>query len=348
MARRGRRAARRGARGQALHPPLCPTFQPPPSNPHLALQAAAARGDVAAAAAALAAARRAAPVAPLPLSLIDRALLTASTHVSRALATPAPSADARRATLRAARSAAAALVECAAGELDAGPTRHTPASLTRLLCACEAAGLPSLGAAVVRWAAAAGAGPPAARPPPLGAGRPPTPLPPPAGLTALVRALAKTGRSAEAADLTSAVARAGGALDARVFDAAVRYGGRAPGGVGAAPAHAALEAAAAAGFKPTAHTFSALVRAELDAGSLPNALWAADRAAAAGVGLTPAAWAALEARAGARFGGAGAAAVAARATAAAPSWSGLDAAAAAAPPGRAPANIAYDYSSEEE
>ena len=277
--------------------------------------------------------------------MLDRAFLTASRSVAAAVDTGAPSREAKRASVAGARGAAAALVECAAAEADAAGVRHTPASFTRLLCACEAAGLGRLGADLVAWSC--GAGHPGARPP-RGAGAPPTPLPTPAGLAAVVRALARTGRAGDALAVIAAARAAGACVDSRVFLGAIRFGGRSSGGVGAAPAHAALEAATAAGCgPPDGAAFSALARAELDAGSLPNALWAADRAAEADATLDAAAWTALRSRAAARFGAAGAASVDARRSGDTHGWGGLAEAAAAAPPGRAP-NIAFDYTSDDD
>lgn len=255
----------------------------------------------------------------------------------------------RRGDIRAARGAAAALARATGGAFDGAALVHTPASLTLAVSALHWAGAAEEAAALVRQACAdAAGGSDTGLHRPLGAGAaPPAPTPPPstAALAGAASALARSGRADAAAALIEGALGVGAAMDEPAWAAVARFGGRAPGGVGARPARDLLATAVESGITLGEHAHTALVRAELDAGSLPNALAAADEAAGAGVDLHPSAWTALAARAAAHFGGPGRAAVVARADGVGldpaspppPSWVDLAAAAASLPPGRVPA-----------
>ncbi len=274
----------------------------------------------------------------------------AARDLARAAVNLPPGGPDRRACIQGARAGARVLARAAGGAFDASGREHSPASLTLAVSALTWAGLADDAAALVRQACADATGASTGLPRPLGAGaleRRARPFPPPTGaLASAASGLARSGRAEEAAALIQGGLAAGAAMDEGGWARVVRFGGRAPGGVGARPARDLLAAAVAAGITPGQPCHSALVRAELDAGSLPNALAAADEAAAAGVDLSAWAWESLAARAAAHFGPPGKAAVDARAGAVAvdarapppPAWVDLAAAAASLPPGRVPAS----------
>jgi len=261
--------------------------------------------------------------------------------------------------------AAAAYADAAGSPLP--PLRHTRASLTRYVIAAEASGMIWRGEELVRWVAGiqrggGAGGEPLSPLPPRGAGAAPERPwpPPPAAVASAARAMARAGRFEEAAELLLELLAGDFAesVNERCVAAAVRFAARTPPQPprspasgkksppspssslplplprprrpSAAAAHDLVARAHELGVEPATATFSALVRAELDAGSLPNALWVAEEAAAAAAArgasassspfsdapsspsLTPATWACLRARAVLRFGEAGGAAVDAR------------------------------------
>ena len=223
------------------------------------------------------------------------------------------------------------------------------------------------GEELVRWVAGiqrggGAGGEPLSPLPPRGAGAAPERPwpPPPAAVASAARAMARAGRFEEAAELLLELLAGDFAesVNERCVAAAVRFAARTPPQPprspasgkksppspssslplplprprrpSAAAAHDLVARARELGVEPATATFSALVRAELDAGSLPNALWVAEEAATAAAArgasassspfsdapsspsLTPATWACLRARAVLRFGEAGGAAVDAR------------------------------------
>ena len=253
--------------------------------------------------------------------------------------------------------------------ISSSPLRHSPASLTRYALAAEASGMSGRGAELVRWVAGISHGGEGGGGKPPGAGAAPERPwpPPPAAVASAARALSRAGRFEEAAELLLEL-RGGEfseSVDERCVAAAVRFAARRPPkpqpasrkkrssssspssspspsssslplplprprGPSAAAAHDLVSGMRELGVEPATATFSALVRAELDAGSLPNALWVAEEAAAAAAkarkssssssssplsshySLSPTTWACLRHRAVLRFGAAGGAAVDAR------------------------------------